>query len=96
MTSDKKDASNEDKKTLDLVVEHGRLEPGQDPPTFSFGKTVKVGDAATQAATTLGYSADGTYTFSAKGETLDRSKPLAAYHLKDGDVVVLTDFGRAV
>lgn len=87
---------NADEKTIDLVVEHARLEPGQEPPTFTFEKTTKVGDAAKHAATTLGFAADGTYTFSFNGETLDREKPLVSYHLKDGDVVILTDIGRAV
>src|SRR5688572_25644089 len=56
MTPDKE--SKQDKKTLDLVVEHGRLEPGQDAPTFSFEKTIKVGEAAKQAATAIGFSPD--------------------------------------
>lgn len=87
---------DKDKQTLELKVEHAQLEPGSDPPTFSFPKTAKVGDAASEAAAKLGFSAQGTYTFSFKGETLDRNRPLVSYGLKDGDVVILTDLGRAV
>lgn len=81
---------------ITLVVEHARLEPGAPAPRLTFPKTTKVGDAAKTAATTLGYAPDGTYTFSSKGETLDRERPLVGYQLKDGDLVILTDIGRAV
>jgi len=86
----------QDKQDIELLVEHARLEPGQDPPKISFPKTMKVSEAATQAATKLGFAAEGTYTFSFKGETLDRQRPLVSYGLKDGDTVILTDIGRAV
>jgi hypothetical protein len=85
-----------EKQNLDLIVEHARLEPGQDPPTLTFLKTTKIGEAATTAATKLGFSPEGTYTFSFRGETLERNRPLVSYGLKDGDTVVLTDIGRAV
>ena len=85
-----------EKQNLELVVEHARLEPGQDPPTLTFPKTMKVGEAATAAATKLGFAPEGTYTFSFRGETLERSRPLVSYGLEDGDTVILTDIGRAV
>jgi len=85
-----------EKHEIDLLIDHVQLEPGQQPPKVSFEKTSKVGDAAMLAAIHLGYSPQGTYTFAYKGETLDRNRPLVSYGLKDGDLVVLTDIGRAV
>ncbi len=82
--------------TITLKVEHTQLEPGDDPPVFTFPQQTKVGDAATQAAGELGFSPDGTYTFSHEGKTLERIRTLVSFGLQDGDVVILTDFGRAV
>lgn len=91
------DPDNNDKPTLELHIDHTQLEPGEDPPVFTFPKTEKVGEAASEAAEELGFSDEGaTYTFSFKGETLDRDRPLVSFDLEDGDVVVLTDLGRAV
>jgi len=55
-----------------------------------------VGEAATEAATKLGFSVQGTYTFAFSDKTLERNRTLVSYGLKDGDTVILTDIGRAV
>lgn len=67
-----------------------------EPRTFSFPKSSRVGDDAQLAATELGYIS-GTPTFqNAAGDLLDRTKTIAAEHVKDGDVLELVDVGGGV
>lgn len=66
-----------------------------EPKEFTWGKTVKVGEAAKEAAEVFGYSA-GTPTFQKGEDILDRNKPLVAEKLGDGDVLDLVDAGGGV
>lgn len=66
-----------------------------DAKTFTWKKTTKVGEAATEAADAFGY-AEGTPTFQKGEEILDRNKPLVAEGVVDGDVLELVDFGGGV
>lgn len=67
-----------------------------DPRTFTWAKTTKVADAASEAASAFGYEA-GTPTFrNGEGRVLDRNKPLVAEHVNDGDRLELVDIGGGV
>lgn len=67
-----------------------------EPKEFTFPKTMKVGDAAREAATAFGYEG-GNPTFQAEdGRVLDRQKPLVAEGVEDGDKLELTDIGGGV
>jgi hypothetical protein len=66
-----------------------------DPRDFTFAKTLRVGEAAMQAATAFGYEA-GTPSFQKGAEVLDRDKPLVAAGVRDGDELELVDVGGGV
>lgn len=67
-----------------------------DPRTFTWPKTTKVGDAAAEAAAAFGYE-PGTHTFTTSaGDALDRNKPLVASGVEDGDELDLVDVGGGV
>jgi hypothetical protein len=67
-----------------------------DPRTFTWPQTMKVGEAAAQAADAFGYR-PGTPSFQdAAGEVLDRDKPLVAAGVRDGDELELVDVGGGV
>ena len=67
-----------------------------DPRTFTWRKTIKVGEAAAEAAVAFGI-VGGTPTFrNAKKEVLDRDKPLVAEKVRDGDELELVDIGGGV
>lgn len=77
--------------TVTFTVKSGR----GDAEEFTFQKGTKVGDAATEVADTYGYDpANPTFVHPDEGE-LDRTKPLARYHL-DGDTVTLVNEERGV
>ena len=64
---------------------------------FTFPKTKKVGEAATEAALAFGYAAGSTVSFqNADKKVLDRDKPLVAEHVKDGDSLDIVDVGGGV
>lgn len=90
------DATGGDKQELSLIV-HAPRSPN--PMTFTWPKTMKVGDAARAAATKFGYSG-GNPGFLFLGVTppkpLDNNKTLVAEHLKDGDELEITDTGGGV
>ena len=92
MDQSKKDA---DKKDLTLVV-HAPRSP--DPKSFTWPKTMKVGDAAKAAALEFGYSGGnpGLQLLGPTPRTLDNNKPLVAEHLKDRDELEITDTGGGV
>jgi hypothetical protein len=88
-------SKEEDKKQLTLTV-HAPRAP--EPKTFSWLKTMKVGDAATQAALAFGYSGTNA-ELQLLGPTprmLDAHKTLVAEHLKDGDELEVTSTGGGV
>jgi hypothetical protein len=67
-----------------------------DPRIFTWPQTMKVGEAASQAAHDFGYE-PGTPSFqNADGEVLDRDKPLVAAGVRDGDELELVDVGGGV
>jgi hypothetical protein len=63
---------------------------------FTFAKTMKVGDAAAEAAAAFGYQAVLPSFQNADGEVLDREKPLVAAGVRDGDELELVDVGGGV
>jgi hypothetical protein len=64
---------------------------------FTFPKTKKVGEAATEAALAFGYAAGSTVSFqNIDKKVLDRDKPLVAEHVKDGDSLDIVDVGGGV
>lgn len=66
------------------------------PREFTWRKTIKVGDAADEAARAFGYES-GTPTFQNEQErVLDRNKPLVAENVGDGDTLELVDSGGGV
>ena len=67
-----------------------------DPKSFTWEKTMKVGDAAAAAAKAFGYEG-GNPSFENEADVvLDRSKPLVAEGVRDGDKLELVDAGRGV
>lgn len=90
---DRKPPHDDNGSTLHLRISAPR-EP--EPREFTFEKSTRVGDAARQAADAFGYSG-GSPTFqNAAGDLLDREKPLAGEHVKDGDELELVDVGGGV
>jgi hypothetical protein len=67
-----------------------------DPREFTFEKTMKVGDAAAQAAIEFGYQAQLPSFQNKDDRVLDRDKPLVAEHVQDGDELELVDIGGGV
>ena len=84
-----------DKQELTLIV-HAPRKP--DPKPFTWPKTMKVGDAAKNAATDFGYSGGnpGFLLLGSAPRSLDNKKTLVAEHLKDNDEVEITDTGGGV
>lgn len=67
-----------------------------DSKTFVWPRSMRTGDAATEAAAAFGYEA-GTPTFQTRDDrVLDRDRPLAVAHLRDGDELELVDVGGGV
>ena len=67
-----------------------------DPRQFTFKKTMKVGDAAAEAAVAFGYSATQPTFQNSDEDVLDRDKPLVAAGVRDGDELELVDIGGGV
>jgi hypothetical protein len=67
-----------------------------EPKTFTWPKTMKVGDAAGEAAAAFGIDAEAP-TFQNKDDVVfDRQKPLVAEGVKDGDELELVSAGGGV
>ena len=67
-----------------------------DTRSFTWSKTLKVGEAAVEAATAFGYE-PGTPSFvNSDGDVLDRNKPLIAAGVVDGAELELVDVGGGV
>jgi allophanate hydrolase subunit 1 len=92
---EKEKEKDDGKKELTLRV-HAPRAP--EPRTFTWAKTMKVGDAARAAATAFGYSGGnpGFQLLGAAPRPLDSNKTLVAEHLKDGDELEITDTGGGV
>jgi hypothetical protein len=87
------DAKPKDGNTYEVTVFAPRH---PDPKPFSFPHGMKVGEAADVVAAAFGY-VGGSPTFkNADGEVLDRNKPLAGEHVRDGAVLELIDVGGGV
>ena len=84
-----------EKQTLTVAVYSPKT---PDPKEFTWPKTMKVGDAADEAAKAFGYDPDTEPpTFqNADGKVFDRNKPLIAEHVKDGDSLELVSSGGGV
>jgi len=64
---------------------------------FTWPKTKKVGEAASEAAEAFGYAAGLTVSFkNADKRVLDRDKPLVAEHVNDGDSLEIVDVAGGV
>src|SRR5258705_1503230 len=66
-----------------------------DPKTFTWPKTMRVGDAASEAAIAFGY-VGGNPALQKDNEILDSKKPLVAAGVRDGDTLELVDGGGGV
>jgi len=67
-----------------------------DPRDFTWPKTMKVGEAAVEAAKAFGLAAEDPTFQNAGGEILDRQKPLVAAGVRDGDRLELVSAGGGV
>src|SRR5947208_1023572 len=85
--------TGKDKQSLEVLVFSPRN--ASDRRDFTWSKHLTVGEAATEAAATFGYSG-GQPTLAKDGKPLDRQKQLVAEHIKDGDVLELIDAGGGV
>lgn len=68
------------------------------PKTFTWRKTLKVGEAAQEAATAFGYQGGtpGLETDGNPPRVLDNNKTLVAEHVEDGAQLELLDTGGGV
>jgi len=66
-----------------------------EPRTFTFKKSLRVGEAAREAATAFGY-VGGNPTFAKASTVLDRDKTLVAEGVRDGDRLEIVDAGGGV
>lgn len=67
-----------------------------EPKQFEWQKTLKVGEAADEAATAFGLAADQPSLQKQDGEVLDRNKPLVAEGIDTGAVLDLVSAGGGV
>jgi hypothetical protein len=85
--------ASKDKKQLDVLV----FAPREvDPKSFSWEKTMKVGEAAREAAVAFRYEATTPTLQNKDSRVLDRNKPLVAEGVQDGDELELVDTGGGV
>jgi hypothetical protein len=66
------------------------------PKTFTWPKTLKVGDAAKHAATQFGFSGGNPTFMNSKDQVLRREETLQGAHVRDGDRLELVDVGGGV
>lgn len=98
METDKRaelDRESHDARDLTVVV-HAPRSP--EPKQFTWTKTMKVGDAAREAAIAFGYTGGnpGLQTLDTPPRPLDNNKTLVAEHVKDGEELEITDTGGGV
>jgi hypothetical protein len=89
---DRNDQTDLGGRTITVTV----FAPSQtEPKQFTWSKTMKVGDAAAEAATAFGVDAEAP-TFQKGDDVLDRKKPLVAEGVKEGDKLELVSAGGGV
>lgn len=79
--------------TIDVLVFGGQDPDGQ---SFSWPQTMKVGDAAAEAAAALGVDLEAPTFQNEDNEVLDREKPLVAAKVKSGAKLDLVSAGGGV
>jgi hypothetical protein len=84
---------DEDKQKLTVHVLAPR---SPEKKTFTWEKTMRVGEAATAAAAAFGYEGGNPSLENAADEVLDNQKPLIAAGVRDGDCLELVDSGGGV
>lgn len=67
-----------------------------EPKEFTWPKTMKVAEAAAEAALAFGLSSEAPTFQNEQDEILDRQKPLVAAGVKDGDTLELVSAGGGV
>jgi len=67
-----------------------------EPREYTWPKTMKVGDAALQVARDFGIDAEAPTFLNSDDEALDRTKPLVAAGVRDGDQLELVSAGGGV
>jgi len=67
-----------------------------EPKSFTWPKTMRVGEAAREAASAFGYQGGNPGLQNAQGEVLDNQKPLVAAGVRDGDRLEIVDTGGGV
>ena len=67
-----------------------------EPRKFTWPKSLKVGDAADEAAQAFGYEAGKPALLDKSGHVLDRDKTLSEAGVRDHDTLELTDKGGGV
>jgi hypothetical protein len=67
-----------------------------EPKTFTWPQTMKVGDAAAEAAAAFGIDAESATFQNSEDEVLDRQKPLVAAGVRDGDTLEFVSAGGGV
>jgi hypothetical protein len=85
----------DDKRLLKVLVFAARA---VDPILFEWARTLKVSEAALEAAKKFGYvgGTPGLMTRPQPGRVLDPNKSLVADHVKSGDELELVDTGGGV
>lgn len=66
------------------------------PREFTWHRSMKVGEAAKEAAAAMGFTGQNPTFMTAEGKVLDRTLPLAGAHVRDGDQLELVDVGGGV
>ena len=85
----------DDKNTITVTV----FAPSTtEPKNFTWARTLKVGEAAREAATAFGYTGGnpGLQTADKEARVLDNKNPLVAEKVRDGDKLELIDTGGGV
>jgi hypothetical protein len=87
--------AGEDHGHRDLTVEV--FVPSQvEGKTFTWARSMRVGEAAEQAAAEFGIHGWTPSLQNEAGKVLDRDKPLVAEGVRDGDMLELVDAGGGV
>jgi WXG100 protein secretion system (Wss), protein YukD len=83
-----------DDRTLEIVIQSTR-----GTKTFSFPKETKISDVIEKAVDAFGFAKGDRFELvlaTNPGEPLQPERPLVSYHIKDGDILILTAVGGGV